>query len=79
MPPIKALRNDGVEMTEALREVDEIRASPVAPPAPAAQGWAEPYSLDMDFGTLDPSTPMGIGHDGLAAFWRWHGQYWGLT
>ena len=46
-------------MTEALREVDEIRAPPVAP-APQLRGWAEPYSLDMDFGTIDPSRPWAL-------------------
>ena len=68
MPPIKALRNDGVEMTEALREVDEIRASPVALQRPQLRGWAEPYSLDMDFGTLDPSRPWALVMTGWLHF-----------
>ncbi len=68
MPPIKALRNDGVEMTEALRDVDEIRASPVALQRPQLRGWAEPYSLDMDFGTLDPSCPWALVMTGWLHF-----------
>ena len=67
-PPIKALRNDGVEMTEALRDVDEIRASPVALQRPQLRGWAEPYSLDMDFGTIDPSRPWALMRPGWLHF-----------
>lgn len=67
-PILKATRNDGLDVTEALRNRDQIHASPVKIREPQLRGLAEPYSFIMDFGPLDTTLPLAIEITGWLRF-----------
>ena len=60
IPLIKALRHDGVDMTQALQRIDQVRASPAQLKRPQLRGLAEPYSLDLDFGNIDTNRSLSL-------------------
>ena len=50
---LSAKRSDGLDVTAAAKNADGKMISPVALRAPQLRGLAEPWSVDLDFGSLD--------------------------
>lgn len=67
-PLRKATRNDGLDVTKALQNRDQIHASPVQLREPQLRGLAEPYSITLDFGPLDTARPLAIEMTGWLRF-----------
>ena len=65
---LRATRHDGMDVTEALREVDGQMASPVQLRAPQLRGLAEPYSVTLDFGPLESERPLVLALTGWLRF-----------
>jgi Flp pilus assembly protein TadD len=53
-----AIRSDGLDVTEALREADNLHASPIALRPEPLRGLAEPFSITLDFGPLEVERPL---------------------
>ncbi|MGA1238353.1 MAG: FG-GAP-like repeat-containing protein [Limisphaerales bacterium] len=60
-PLLHAERNDGLDVTQALREIDQHHASPIHPRIPQLRGLAEPWSITLDFGPLPTDRPLALG------------------
>jgi tetratricopeptide (TPR) repeat protein len=56
-PPRRAVGDDGVDRTEAVRARDGVFAPPGRPLPPPLRGQCEPLTLTLDFGPLD--APVG--------------------
>jgi hypothetical protein len=65
---LRAIRNDGLDVTESLRKSDGRMASPVQLRAPQLRGLAEPYSLTLDFGPLEIERPLVLALTGWLRF-----------
>ncbi|MSU61271.1 MAG: tetratricopeptide repeat protein [Pedosphaera sp.] len=65
---IKAVRNDGTDVTAQLRAADGNFASPVALRAPQLRGLAEPFSFTLDFGPIDTTRSLVLGMTGWLRF-----------
>lgn len=52
MPIIRATRDDGQDITEAVSKIDDIMVGPAKLRTPQLRGLAEPYSITMDFGPI---------------------------
>lgn len=63
-----AERSDGLEVTAALRAKDGRRVSPPRLRIPQLRGLAEPYHLTLDFGPLDPHSPLVLVLNGWLRF-----------
>src|SRR5262249_56213556 len=50
--PIRAVRNDSLDVAEALTATDNKMVSPVHLREPQLRGLAEPFSVTIDFGQL---------------------------
>lgn len=57
-----------VEMTAALQEADGRKVSPVELRGPQYRGLAEPFSVTLDFGRLDPGRPLVLALTGWLLF-----------
>ena len=55
-----ARRNDGKDVTDALKQIDQDMASPVELQVPQLRGLAEPYSIEMDFGHVNGEDPWAL-------------------
>lgn len=66
--PLRAIRSDGADETEALARADGRMASPVALRRPQLRGLAEPYSLTLDFGPLETRRPLVLALNGWLQF-----------
>jgi hypothetical protein len=60
-PLRSAVRSDGLDVTDALLNVDQHRASPVRLRIPQLRGLAEPWHLTLDFGSLPVERPLVLG------------------
>lgn len=67
-PVQRAVRSDGLDVTDALREVDNQMASPVKMRVPQLRGLAELHSVILDFGPLDAGRPLVLGLTGWLRF-----------
>ena len=68
MPLIKATRDDGQDLTQALAKIDEIMAGPSKLRVPQLRGLAEPYSLILDFGLIPENRPIVLALTGWIKF-----------
>ncbi len=57
-----------VDVTAALRETDGQKASPLALRGSHYRGLAEPFSITLDFGPLDPAKPLVLALTGWLRF-----------
>jgi len=57
-PLQQAVRSDGLDVTEALQEADQVMVSPVQLRIPQLRGLAEPYHLTLDYGPLAVDRPL---------------------
>ncbi len=64
----RAVRSDGLDVTEALRETDNRMVSPVRLREPQLRGLAEPFSVTMDFGELHAEQPLVLALTGWLRF-----------
>jgi tetratricopeptide (TPR) repeat protein len=64
----QAVRNDGLDVTEALAKTDGQMVSPVHLREPQLRGLAEPYSVTMDFGELPVDRPLVLALNGWLRF-----------
>lgn len=62
--PAKAVGDDGIDRTEAVRAVDGIFAPPGPPLPPPLRGVCQPLALTLDFGALDTSRPLVLALTG---------------
>ena len=67
-PLRKAVRSDGLDVTEALAHTDRQMVSPVRLREPQLRGLAEPYSVTMDFGALPTHRPLVLVLNGWLRF-----------
>jgi tetratricopeptide (TPR) repeat protein len=63
-----ATRSDGKDVTEALKEIDGKMVSPVRLREPQLRGLAEPFSVEMDFGTIPVDHPVVLVLNGWLRF-----------
>jgi len=66
--PVRAVRSDGLEVTSELAGADGRMVSPAALRRPQLRGFAEPYSVTMDFGAMDTSKPLVLALTGWLQF-----------
>jgi hypothetical protein len=57
-PLLRAVRCDGLDVTEQLRAADNRHASPIRLRPEPLRGLAEPYAVTLDFGPLDVDRPL---------------------
>jgi Flp pilus assembly protein TadD len=62
--PVRALGDDGIDRTEALRAIDGVFAPPGPPRPPPLRGVCQPLALTLDFGPLDTSRPLVLALTG---------------
>jgi hypothetical protein len=55
---VRAMGDDGIDRTEALRAIDGVFAPPGPLLPPPLRGQCEPLTLTMDFGPLDVARPL---------------------
>ncbi|MDX1951764.1 MAG: FG-GAP-like repeat-containing protein [Verrucomicrobiota bacterium] len=67
-PLLAASDLEGRDVTAALLEVDEKRASPAKLKEPQLRGWAEPHGVILDFGPLDSEKPLVLALTGWLRF-----------
>ena len=63
-PPRRAVGDDGVDRTAAVRAIDGVFAPPGAPLPPPLRGVCQPLALTLDFGPLDPTRPLVLALTG---------------
>jgi len=66
--PVRAVRSDGLDVTSELAKADGRMVSPTALRRPQLRGFAQPYSVAMDFGTIDSSKPLVLALTGWLQF-----------
>ncbi len=64
----RAIRNDGLDVTEDLAHTDGRMVSPVQLREPQLRGLAEPFSVTMDFGELPSDRPLVLVLNGWLRF-----------
>ncbi len=67
-PLLSAIRSDGLEITDSLREIDGKYASPPRLREPQYRGLAEPWSVLLDFGPLPENRPLVLALSGWLRF-----------
>ena len=67
-PLRQARRSDGLDVTAALQANDDRWVSPVELRLPQLRGLAKPYSVELDFGRLDPAAPLALAMTGWLHF-----------
>ncbi len=65
---VSAVRNDGLDVTEALKLRDKVHASPVQLREPQLRGLVETFGVTMDFGALDIQKPLALEITGWLRF-----------
>ena len=63
-----AKRSDGLDVTSALQNNDDSWLSPVELREPQLRGLAKPYSVELNFGKIDNSTPLALAMTGWLHF-----------
>lgn len=63
-----ATRSDGLDVTKALSETDGEMVSPVHLREPQLRGFAEPFSVTLDFGQLRTELPLVLVLNGWLRF-----------
>ncbi|HEY1793510.1 MAG TPA: FG-GAP-like repeat-containing protein [Opitutaceae bacterium] len=66
--PLRAFRSDGLDVTDVLARADGRMAGPVSTRRPQMRGYAQPYSVTMDFGELDTRRPLVLALTGWLQF-----------
>ncbi|HEY3757526.1 MAG TPA: FG-GAP-like repeat-containing protein [Opitutaceae bacterium] len=66
--PQRATRSDGADVTDDLARVDGRMAGPIQLRRPQMRGYAQPYSITMDFGPLDIRRPLVLALTGWLQF-----------
>ncbi|MCH7886271.1 MAG: VCBS repeat-containing protein, partial [Planctomycetes bacterium] len=61
---VRAMGDDGIDRTEALRAIDGVFAPPGVPLPPPFRGMCHPMTLTMDFGEIDPTQPLVLALTG---------------
>ena len=64
----KAIRSDGLDVTEALAKTDGQMVSPVRLREPQLRGLAEPFSVTLNFGELPVNRPLVLALNGWLRF-----------
>jgi tetratricopeptide (TPR) repeat protein len=64
----RAIRSDGLDVSEALARADNVMVSPVAIREPQLRGLAESFSVIMDFGELPAERPLVLALTGWLRF-----------
>jgi len=64
----RAVRNDGLDVSEALARTDQRMVSPVTLREPQLRGLAEPFSVTMDFGEPPTDKPLVLVLNGWLRF-----------
>jgi hypothetical protein len=67
-PLLQAWRSDGLDVTAALLSNDDQWVSPVELQLPQLRGLAKQYSIELDFGPLDPDAPLALALTGWLHF-----------
>ncbi|HXG47553.1 MAG TPA: FG-GAP-like repeat-containing protein [Methylomirabilota bacterium] len=67
-PLLAATNHEGADVAALLRETDDRRVSPPRLRAPQLRGLAEPHSVSLDFGPLDPQRPWVLALTGWLRF-----------
>jgi Flp pilus assembly protein TadD len=62
--PVRALGDDDVDRTDAVRAWDGVYAPPGPPLPPPLRGVCEPLALTLDFGPLDAARPLVLALSG---------------
>jgi tetratricopeptide (TPR) repeat protein len=68
LPLRQAVGSDDRDLTEALRSVDLVHASPPSLRPPQQRGYADPHSITLDFGPLPVDRPLVLVLDGWLRF-----------
>ena len=63
-----ATRSDGLDVTSALQHNDDNWLSPAELREPQLRGLAKPYSVELNFGTIDTSNPLALAMTGWLHF-----------
>lgn len=67
--PLRHAVNDaGGDVTAALRDIDEVFASPTKLREPQLRGLAEPHHVTMEFAAIDPKKPLVLALTGWLRF-----------
>jgi len=66
--PLKAVRNDGQDVTKQVASQDQRRAGPASLRVPQLRGLAAPFSVTLDFGPLDLNRPLALVLNGWLRF-----------
>ncbi len=61
---VRAIGDDGMDRTEAVRAIDGIFAAPGAALPPPFRGMCHPLALTIDFGRIDPTRPLVLALTG---------------
>lgn len=64
----QATRNDGLDVTKTLSEIDGTRVAPIRLREPQLRGLAEPFSVTLDFGPLPANRPLVLVLNGWLRF-----------
>jgi Flp pilus assembly protein TadD len=64
----KAVRSDGLDVTDALRAMDQNLVHPVRLREPQLRGLAEPFSFTMDFGGIPSNRSLVLVMNGWIRF-----------
>jgi Flp pilus assembly protein TadD len=67
-PLLSAVTHEGGDVTDLLQKIDERRVSPSKLREPQLRGWAEPYSVTLDFGSLETEKPLVLALTGWLRF-----------
>lgn len=67
-PVLRAVRSDGLDVTEALARTDSSMVSPVKLREPQLRGLAESFSVTMDFGELPADRHLVLALTGWLRF-----------
>ena len=65
---LRAEASDGADLTAVLAAVDGRRASPPTLRAPQLRGLAEPHSITLDFGAIEPNGAFALVLNGWLRF-----------
>ncbi len=67
-PLLKAVNDAGTDVTPSIKEIDQIYFSPAKLRPSQTRGLAEPFSVTLDFGALDPARPLVLALTGWLRF-----------
>ena len=67
-PLRRAVNHEGADVTAALQTADRVMVSPTKLRTKQLRGLAEPHSVTLDFGPLDPARPLVLALTGWLRF-----------